>query len=217
MLQDSIRLIAAAFCGERKKIELSVTPEQALRPAMEYLLRVSAYVQISASGVAEVDPIARLPMSIQLRFFSLPKEDFLLFAGIAAKLNEIFRVQTVEGGIERSELQTLSDAMCGVLVFSMSDGVILSSFSTYDSLDPAVAVSPAFAAGALLGTVLGYSSTRFRLGENRNAPEVICAINAINEFGGTAIENEDGTVTVRTVRFKRFNPKTGKRLRKRAK
>ena len=218
MIQDAIRLIAAALCGETKKTELRVTPDPALRPVLELILLFSAYAEISVSGRALVDPITRVPVSAPLRFAVLPKDVFLLFAGIIAKLNVIFRVETVEGGMEKAELQTLSDAIDGILVFAKnSTGIALSAFSTNDSLVPEVPVSPVFAAGALLGGVLGLSDTTFRLGENRNAPEVLCAIEAINAFGGTAEESADGSVTVKTVRFTRFHPKTGKRLRKRAK
>ena len=217
MIQDAIRMLAAAMCGETKKIKVDVTPDPALRPIMEFILLISAYVQISVSGVAEVDPITHLPQNnLPLRFSGLNKDVFLLLAGVVTKLNLIFRAENVEGGMESAELQTLSDAMDGILVFSKSgESIILSSFSTYDSVNPDVAVSPVFAAGVVIGAALGFRSTRFRLGANRNAPEVLCALSAINEFGGIVTENEDGTVTVKTLRG-RFHPKTGKRLKKKA-
>ena len=218
MIYDAIRLIAAALCGETKKTELNVTPDPALRPVLDFILLISAYAEISAAGKARVDPIARIPVNVPLRFTALPKDVFLLFAGIVSKLNVIFRAENVEGGITKAELQTLSDAMDGVLAYAETEnGVALSAFSTIDGLNPDVAVSPVFAAGALLGGVLALETTTFRLGKNRNAPEVLCAVEAINAFGGSAKENGDGTVTVQSFRYKRFHPKTGKRLRKRAK
>ncbi len=218
IINDAIQLIAAAMCCETKKTELNVTPDPALRPVLEFILLLSAYAEVSVNGRATVDPIIRVPVNVPMRFSSLPKDVFLLFAGIVAKLNVVFRVETVEGGMERAELQTLSDAMDRVLVFAKNNkGIALSAFSTDDSLNPAVAVSPIFAAGALLGGVLALNTTTFRLGENRSAPEVQCAVDAINAFGGSAKENEDGSVTVQSYRFTRFHPKTGKRLRKRAK
>ena len=219
MIEDAIRLIAAAICSETKKTELYITPDPALKPVAELLMLLSAYPDISVTGRTLVDPILRLPVDLPLRFNAMTKDVFLLFAGFFAKINVVMRVETVEGGIEKAELQTLTDAMDGVLVFAKKgEGVMLSAFSNgSDRLNPDVAVSPIFAAGALLGAVLGFGSTAFTLGQNRNAPEVKCAIDAINEFGGSAEETEDGAVKVQSVRNLRFHKKTGKRLRKRVK
>ena len=218
MTEDAIRILAAAMCSDTKKTKVDAVPDPALRPIIEFVMLMSGYVQISVSGKAEVDPLTRIPNISPLRLYNTGKEVFLLLAGVMAKLNIVFLVQEVEGGVTTEELQTLSDAMGGILVFAENEkGIYLSSFSTRDSLVPEVPVSPIFAAGALVGATLGFCDTRFRLGDNRNAPEVRCAIDAINACGGTAIENEDGTVTVKTTRDIRFNRKTGKRIRKRAK
>ena len=219
MIEDAIRLIAAAICSEKKKTELYITPDPALQPVVDLLMLLSAYADISVTGRTLVDPIIRLPVDLPLRFNSMTKDVFLLFAGFFAKINVVLKVETVEGGVTREELQTLSDAMDGVLAFAKKgDGVMLSAFSNgSDRLNPNVAVSPIFAAGAVLGAVLGYGSTAFTLGQNRNAPEVLCAIEAVNAFGGSAEETEDGAVKVQSIRNLRFHKKTGKRLRKRVK
>ena len=213
MLRDAIRLIAAALCCERKKTEFTVTPDPALGRAVELVLQLTGRVEISSNGTVLLDPPVRSPRRAMLRFTSLPKELFYLFAGVAAKLDGILQVGEVEGGVTREELQALSNAMGGVLAFSQTaGGVMLTAFSGPDGFDAGAEFPPAFAAGVLLGAALAEAITAFTPGEYAETQEVRWALEALKEFG-CPVKELKGRVTVNTLK-NRFDTAGGKRIRK---
>ena len=214
MLNDAVNIIAAVLCGEGKHVFMPVTLTPALNPVFELLLMLSSDAETAGPGEIRVRPIPRVPDKQILRFRELPAELFLLFAGLAAKINVIFRVETVPEGIDDETLDTLCRAMGRVMVYARrGEGVALSAFSADDSLDPSVEVSPVFAAGVVLGAALAAEETSFAPGAYLETEEVKAAVAAINRFGGETVTDETGRLTVRTLRYTRFHPKTRKRLR----
>lgn len=214
MLQDAIRLAAAALCCEKKKTPLKVTPDPALGRVLELLLQFTAYADIAADGGVLLDPPVRAPKNITLRFTSLTKDLFYLCAGLTAKMDLVMHVDTVEGGVSDAELQALSNAMDGVLVYAKNArGIALSAFSADDGLNAELSFPPLFAAGALVGAAMADMETTFYLGAYEAAREVRWALDALKEFGNETVRTEDGGITVPTLKS-RFHPKTGKRIRK---
>lgn len=218
MLSDAIRIIAAALCGEGRRVTLPVTLTPALNPVFDLLLMLSSDAETAGGGTLAVRPIGRAPGKLILRFKALPPELFFLFAGLTAKLNVILRVETTPEGIDDETLETLCRAMGRVLVYAKTPGgLALSAFSADDSLDPEVEVSPVFAAGVILGASLSAEDTVFPAGAYLEAAPAATAVEAVKAFGGETETDESGALTVRTLRYSRFHPNTGKRLRGRAK
>ena len=216
MIQDAIRMIAAALCGEGKKLEVPAAHDPALAPVLDLILLLTGYAEISLAGKARIQPIARAPVKAVLRFQSLKKEMFYLFAGLVTKLDAVMFVEEIEDGITDAELKTLSDAMNGVFVSAWTpSGLAVSAYALDDAPVPGADVSPVYVAGTILGASLCVLQTTFRFGPERSAPEIVCAIESLNACGGEATENEDGSVTVTTYRHTRFHTKTGKRMRRR--
>ncbi len=214
MLNDEIRVIATAFCGEGRELKLQVQADQRLKNVEFLLLQITATADIFLNGEAKIKPILRVPNRTTLRFPALPKEQFFLFAGIAAKLNLVMRTEAVEGGVTRQELQALSDALDGVLVYvKRKNEILLSSVTVHEGLSPDAAVPDAFAAGLLLGACLSAYDTDFYLGKYAQSPAVGQAIEAIGSFGVKTQQSEDGALRVYTLRS-RFNKTTGRRIRK---
>ena len=214
MLNDAIRMIAAALCGEEKQITIQVTPHPALGSVNLLLLQLAAHSEISVSGEAHITPIPRTPDVSSPRFGTLPRELFFLFAGLCAKLNLVMQVNAVEEGVTADELNALSEAMGGVLVYAIRQNrIILSSFTYSEGLRADIAAPGAFAAGLLLGACMSERDTVFRLKQYAELPAVQAAVSAISEFGGSTEETGD-SLTVHTLRS-RFNEKTGRRIRKR--
>ena len=214
MLNDAIRMIAAALCGEEKQITIQVTPHPALGSVNLLLLQLAAHSEISVSGEAHITPIPRTPDVSSPRFGTLPRELFFLFAGLCAKLNLVMQVNAVEEGVTADELNALSEAIGGVLVYAIrKNRIILSSFTYSEGLRADVSVPGAFAAGLLLGACMSERDTVFYLESYASSPAVIAAVSAINGSGGSAEETGD-KLTVSTLRD-RFDKKTGRRFRKR--
>ena len=214
MLNDAIRMIACAFCSEARELRLQVQAAQPLENVKLLLLQITASAEISLNGEAKIRPITRIPDRTTIRFRTLPKDLFFLFAGAAAKLNLVMRTEAVEGGVTRQELQALSDALDGVLVYAKRKNlIILSSVTVHEGLTPDAAVPDAFAAGLLLGACLSAYDTDFDLGELARSPAVNQAIEAISSFGGKTEQTEGGALRVYTLRS-RFNKATGRRIRK---
>ncbi|MBR5423532.1 MAG: hypothetical protein IK108_05915 [Clostridia bacterium] len=213
MLNDAIRMIAAAVCCDQKRISIPVTPHQALGSVNLLLLQLAAHSEISEAGEAHITVIPRTPDVSAPRFGTLPRELFFLFAGLCAELNLVLQVNAVEEGVSEDELDALSRALDGVLVYAIKkDRILLSSFTSTESPDPEIAVPEAFAAGLLLGACMSERDTVFRLERYMDMPAVQTAVRAINEFGGSA-EETDGSLTVHTLRG-RFDEKTGRRIKK---
>ena len=214
MLNDAIRMIAAAVCCDKKQITLQVTPHRTLGSVNLLLLQLAAHSEISDAGEAHITTIPRTPDVSSPRFGTLPRELFFLFAGFCAKVNVVLQVAAVEGDVSADELDALSMALDGVLVYAKKpDRILLSSFTCSEGLNADVPVPEAFAAGLLLGACISERDTVFHLKQYADMPAVQAAIGAINEFGGSA-EITGGSLTVHTLRG-RFNEKTGRRIKKR--
>ena len=100
MLNDLIRILAAALCSEEKKVKIQVTPDDALITAPATLLRLTAYGEVSRAGEAVINPVARVPdHRIPLIYGELPREVFFLYAGMLAKLNLVMQVSRVAEGV----------------------------------------------------------------------------------------------------------------------
>ena len=216
MLNDLIRILAAALCSEEKKVKIHVTPDDALIAAPATLLRLTAYGEVSRAGEAVINPVARVPdHRIPLIYGELPREVFFLYAGMLAKLNLVMQVSRVAEGVSPEELENMRRAMDGVLIILERErGIQMCAFSMREAPDPALVPHPAFTAGAMLGAVLGLRETTFPAHQVNESEPVKCAVAAINEFGGQTVTNPDGSITVRMLRRERFDLKTGKRIRK---
>ena len=119
MLNDAIRMIAAAVCCDQKRISIPVTPHQALGSVNLLLLQLAAHSEISEAGEAHITVIPRTPDVSAPRFGTLSRELFFLFAGLCAKLNLVLQVNAVEEGVSEDELDALSRALDGVLVYAI--------------------------------------------------------------------------------------------------
>ena len=213
MIRSAIRLIAAALCGTKKEVVFKIAPVPGLQPVLDFLLMLSAYPEVSRSGEARVRPVLRLPIDLGFRFDRLPKELFELLAGAASKMNVSLRVAEVTPPVTAEEMDACVAALDGILFYVINDNrVALSAFSLSEGISDGADVSPAFVAGAMLGTVLGLRDAEFRLGSYAGTEPVKAAVEAIREFGGVLTEEGD-SVTVHTVRYERFQQKNGRRMR----
>ena len=213
MIRSAIRLIAAGLCGTQKEVVFKIDPVPGLQPVLDFLLMLSSYPQLSRSGEARVRPVLRLPISFGFRFDRLPKELFELLAGAASKMNVAMRVAEVTPPVTAQEMDACVAALDGILYYVLNENrVALCAFSLSEGISDGADVSPAFVAGAMLGTVLGLRDAEFRLGRYAETEPVKAAVEAIKEFGGVLTEEGDA-VTVHTVRYDRFNQKTGRRMR----
>ena len=216
MLNDAIRLLAAAFCCEAKKIEIPVTLEPELGKVLDMLLRLSSVTEVSSAGIAYMQTPVHAPNRITVRCGTLPRDLFFLFGGICARQDIVFFARSVEPDVTREELQALCDALDGVMCFvKKPSDVILSAVSEGYSLKAEVEVPPVFVAGMLIGSALTYRDTDYNLGKYRDTEPVRFAMECMREYGALFTEHEDGTLTVHTLRPGRFDLTSGRRLRRR--
>ena len=214
MLQDAIRLIAAALCCDPRKTTLTVTPAPQLAYVSTLILQLTGYAEVSSKGEVRLTAPVALPPKMTLRFKTLPRDLFFLFAGVAVKLEVVLFADELKD-VAPEDLETLEKAFYGSVYAGRAGGRYAVSSAAYGwPFDPEEDFPAALAAGALLGAALTRTETTFIPGKYAETDEVRWALDALKEFGNAPVYNEDGSVTVPTLRG-RFDGKAGRRVRHR--
>ena len=202
MIEDCIRMFAAAFCAEQR-VKIKVTPDTDVYDAACFISLLSGRCEIGEyQGVALIKPLKKRPAtSCAVMVPHAGRELFMLIAGIAAQMNIAVRFDEIEGEITNDDLRQLSEITQRQLCFGRKDGAVYLNSLLYDE-NPLfeICYEPVFAAGLYLGGVLSRASTLIGFPQEHENELLRFTLDVLKE-NGVKLERDSksGEMIIRTM------------------